>query len=303
MPKRKCRLFHVDAFTRDRFCGNPAVVVLDAEILTDEEMRRIAREVAGQEVAFVLASDSPDHDLEIRFFSPRREVTFIGHATVAAHYVRAIANGVPKGKVRQKSGASIYEIEVTGRGQALRVSIHQGPATFGPVVPEERRGPVLDALGISSASLHPDCPMQVMSKANSRLLIGLQSPEILDSLQPRMDELVHLTPHVGADGFFVFAIAPGSDPLTTESRMFCPMIGVPEDPVSGNAHGMLGVYLLQQGLLAADDGTARLIGHQGRFVDRPGTVEVEVSAASGKRATGVRVTGDAVIVFQAELTL
>jgi len=303
MPKRKCRLFHVDAFTRDRFCGNPAVVVLDAEILTDEEMRRIAREVAGQEVAFVLASDSPDHDLEIRFFSPRREVTFIGHATVAAHYVRAIANGVPKGKVRQKSGASIYEIEVTGRGQALRVSIHQGPATFGPVVPEERRGPVLDALGISSSSLHPDCPMQVMSKANSRLLIGLQSPEILDSLQPRMDELVHLTPHVGADGFFVFAIAPGSDPLTTESRMFCPMIGVPEDPVSGNAHGMLGVYLLQQGLLAADDGTARLIGHQGRFVDRPGTVEVEVSAASGKRATGVRVTGDAVIVFQAELTL
>jgi PhzF family phenazine biosynthesis protein len=303
MPKRKCRLFHVDAFTRDRFCGNPAVVVLDAETLTDEEMWRIAREVGGQEVAFVLASEAPDHDVEIRFFSPRREVTFIGHATVAAHYVRAIVNGVPKGKVRQKSGASIYEIEVAGRGQALRVSIHQGPATFGPIVPEERCAPVLDALGISSASLHPDCPMQVMSKANSRLLVGLQSPETLESLQPKMDALVHLTPHVGADGFFVFAITPGSDPLTTESRMFCPMIGVPEDPVSGNAHGMLGVYLLQHGLLAADDGTARLVGHQGRFVDRPGTVEVEVTAASGKRATGVRVTGDAVIVFQAELTL
>ena len=29
MPERKCRLFHVDAFTRERFCGNPAVVVLD----------------------------------------------------------------------------------------------------------------------------------------------------------------------------------------------------------------------------------------------------------------------------------
>jgi PhzF family phenazine biosynthesis protein len=303
MPKRKCRLYHVDAFTRDRFCGNPAVVVLDAEFLTDDEMRRIAREAAGQEVAFVLASDAPDHDVEIRFFSPRREVTFIGHATIAAHYVRAIANGVPKGMVRQKSGTSIYEIEVTGRGEALRVSIHQGPATFGPVVPEERRAPVLDALGISSASLHPDCPMQVMSKANSRLLIGLQSPETLESLQPNMEALMHLTPHVGADGFFVFAIDPGSDPLTTEARMFCPVIGVPEDPVSGNAHGMLGVYLLQHELLAADEGKARFIGHQGRFVDRPGTVEVEVTAAAGKRATGVRVTGDAVIVFQAELSL
>ncbi len=303
MPKRKCRLYHVDAFTRERYCGNPAVVVLDAEVLTEDEMRRIAREVGGQEVAFVLASESPDYDVELRFFSPRREVNFIGHATIAAHYVRAVANGVPKGKVRQKSGTSIYEVEVTGRGQALRVSIHQGPATFGPIVPEDRRGPVLDALGISSASLHPACPMQVMSKANSRLMIGLQSPETLESLQPKMDALVHLTPHVGADGFFVFGITPESDPLTTEARMFCPVIGVPEDPVSGNAHGMLGVYLLNHGLLAPVDGKARFIGHQGRFVDRPGTVEVEVTAASGKRATGVRFTGDAVIVFQAELSV
>jgi PhzF family phenazine biosynthesis protein len=303
MPKRKCRLFHVDAFTRERFCGNPAVVVLDAEVLSDDEMKRIAREVSGQDVAFVLGSDSPDYDVEVRFFSPRREVTFIGHATVAAHYVRAVADGVPKGKVRQKSGTGIYEVEVAGRGQALRVSIHQGAATFGPVVPDERRGPVLDALGISSASLHPGCPMQVMSKANSRLLIGLQSPETLESLQPKMDALVHLTPHVGADGFFVFALVPGSDPLKTEARMFCPVIGVPEDPVSGNAHGMLGVYLLSNGLLAAENGKAYFTGHQGRFVDRPGTVDVEVTATAGKRATSVKVTGDAVILYQADLQL
>jgi len=302
MAKRKCRLYHVDAFTRERFCGNPAVVVLDAEVLTDEEMRRIANEVGGREVAFVLESESSDYDVEIRFFTPRREVGFVGHATVAAHYVRAMANGVPKGKVRQKSGSGIVEVEVSGRGAALRVSINQSPATFGPVVPEERRGPVLDALGISSASLHPACPMQVMSKANSRLIIGLQSPETLESLQPNMEALVHLTPHVGADGFFVFALTPGGGPATTESRMFCPVIGVPEDPVSGNAHGMLGVYLVSNGLLAADGGVARFVGHQGRFVDRPGTVEVEVTA-SGKRANSVRVTGDAVIVFEAELPL
>jgi PhzF family phenazine biosynthesis protein len=303
MPKRECRLFHVDAFTRERFCGNPVVVVLGAEVMTDDEMRRIAREVAGQEVAFVVASDSPEYDVEVRFFSPRREVAFVGHATVAAHYVRAIANGVPKGKVRQKSGSGIYEVEVAGRGRALSVSIHQSPATFGPVVPEERRAPVLDALGISSSSLHPGCPMQVMSKANSRLLIGLKSPETLASLQPKMEALVHLTPHVGADGFFVFSMVPGSAPLTTEARMFIPMLGIPEDPVSGNAHGMLGVYLLSNGLLAAEDGKAHFTGHQGRYVERPGTVQVEVTAAAGKRATSVMVTGDAVIVYEAALPL
>jgi PhzF family phenazine biosynthesis protein len=144
--------------------------------------------------------------------------------------------------------------------------------------------------------------MQVMSKANSRLLIGLRSPDTLESLQPDMDALIHLTPHVGADGFFVFAVKPGSDPVTTESRMFCPVIGVPEDPVSGNAHGMLGVYMLSNGLLTATDGKVSFTGHQGRFVDRPGTVEVEVTA-SGKRATSVCVAGDATIVYQAEIEL
>jgi PhzF family phenazine biosynthesis protein len=301
--QRKCRLFLVDAFTRQRFCGNPAAVVLDAEVLDEQEVRRIGRELGSIETAFVLPSDSPDYDVEIRFFSPRREVGFVGHATVAAHYVRAMVDGVPRGKVRQKTQSGIVEVEISGEAPNLRVSIDQTPATFGPVVPEERLAPVLDALGISSSSLHPACPVQVLSKANSRLLIGLQSPETLGSLQPKMDQLVHLTPHVGADGFFVFALQPGSTGMmATESRMFAPMLGVPEDPVSGNAHGMLGVYLLQHGLLQPNKGVASFVGHQGAFVDRPGQVEVTV-AASGKRATGVRVTGDAVIVYEAALPL
>ena len=102
-----------------------------------------------------------------------------------------------------------------------------------------------------------------------------------------MDQLVHLTPHVGADGFFVFAMLPEQDgAAATESRMFCPVIGVPEDPVSGNAHGMLGVYLVHNGLLTPGaDRACRFVGHQGRFVDRPGRVDVEVTA-SGRRATG-----------------
>lgn len=302
MAQRTCRLFLINAFTRERFCGNPCAIVLDAEQLTKDEMARIARELQGQEVAFVLAADAPDHDVEVRFFSPRREVAFVGHATVSAHFARALVNGVPKGKVRQKSGTGIVEVEVTGKAPNLRVTIHHSPATFGPVVPEERRGAVLDALGISSSSLHPQCPMQVMSKASSRLMIGVQSPAILESLQPKMDALVHLTPHVGAEGYFVFAITPDADPVATEARMFSPKLGTPEDSVSGNSHGMLGVYLVSNGLLPVVNGTAHFIGHQGRFLGRPGTVDVTVTA-SGKRATAVRVAGDAVVVYQAELVI
>ena len=120
MPQRLCRLFHVDAFTRERFCGNPAVVVLDADELTDDDMHRIAREINGTEVAFVLGSEAPGHDVEIRFFSPSREVAFVGHATVAAHYVRALTLGVRWGML-----ATMATSPRTGHGhdrQGVRAS-------------------------------------------------------------------------------------------------------------------------------------------------------------------------------------
>jgi len=302
MAKRTCRLFGVNSFTRDIFCGNPAVVVLDAEQLSNEEISKITRELAGADVAFVLRADSPEYDIELRFFSPRREVAFVGHATVAAHYAWAIANGKPEGKLRQKSGSTIVDVEVTGQAPELSVTIYQSPASFGPKLSTDKRNAVLDALGISSESLHPSCPLQVMTQASARLMIGLKSPDTLESLQPQADTLLQLTPHLGADGFFVFGLEPDAAPPATEARMFSPVTGINEDAVSGNATGMLGVYLLHYGLLPVTDGEARLIGHQGRFVDRPGTVAVGISA-SAKRANEVRVSGDAVIVYQGELVL
>lgn len=298
MPNRRCRLFHVDAFTRQRFCGNPANVVLDADHLSEDEMQTIATEVNG-ETAFVLEAESGDHDMQIRYFTPRHPVSFVGHATIAAQYVRARTDGKPKGKVRQRTGAGVIEVEVTEAEGDLRIAITQSPPSLGPIIPDHHRRQVLDALGISSPSLHVDCPLQIMSKGTtSRLLIGLQSSEMLDSVKPDFETLTRLTPHVGAEGYFVFALT--KDGEGTESRMFCPALGIPEDPVSGNAHGMLGVYLVNHGLLQPKNGRVVFRGYQGQWVRRPGTVDVEVES-SGKVSQSVRISGDAVIVYEAEV--
>ena len=299
MANRRCRLFHVDAFTRQRYCGNPANVVLDADDLSEEEMQTIATEVNG-ETAFVLESEGSDHDVQVKYFTPRHPVPFVGHATIAAQYVRAKTDGRPNGKLRQRTGAGIVEIEVTEIEGDLRVAITQNPPSLGPVIPDHHRTQVLDALGISSPSLHTDCPLQIMSKGTSRLLIGLRSPELLSSLKPDFDELARLTPHVGAEGYFVFALSPTERGLGTESRMFCPALGIPEDPVSGNAHGMLGVYLVNQELFKPKDGRVAFHGRQGMWVRRPGSIEVEVES-SGRVAQSVRIVGDAVIVYEAEV--
>ncbi len=299
MSSRRCRLFHVDAFTRQRFCGNPANVVLDADHLSEEEMQTIASEVNG-ETAFVLEAESNDHDMQVRFFTPRHPVPFVGHATIAAQYVRAKVDGKPTGRVRQLTGAGVIEVEVSEVDGDLRIALTQSPPSLGPVIPEHQRRQVLDALGISSPSLHHDCPLQILSKGTSRLLICLRSPELLDSLKPDLEDLTRLTPHVGADGYFVFALSPTENGAGTESRMFCPALGIPEDPASGNAHGMLGVYLVNQGLLQPEHGRVAFRGRQGQWVRRPSVIDVEVES-SGKVAQNVKIVGDAVIVYEAEV--
>jgi PhzF family phenazine biosynthesis protein len=301
MANGRCRLFHVDAFTRERFCGNPAIVVLDADHLSEEQMQTIATEVNG-ETAFVLEAESNDHDMQVKFFTPRHPVPFVGHATIAAQYVRAKKDGKPRGKIRQRTGAGIVEIEVTEAQGDLRVAITQNPPSLGPVIPDHHRRQVLNALGISSPSLHTDCPLQILAKGGTRLLIGLKSSELLGSVKPDFEELARLTSHVGAEGYFVFALTEQDGKIGTESRMFVPALGIPEDPVSGNAHGMLGVYLVNHGLLTSKEGRVVFRGQQGMWVRRPGVVEVAVES-TGRVAQSVRITGDAVIVYEAEVTI
>ena len=302
MPDRRCRLFHVDTFTRTRFQGNPASVVLDADVLSDEEMQIIARELGSPETVFVLEAESSDHDLRLRFFTPRHEVPFVAHATIAAHYVRAKHDGASTGALRQATGAGIAGIEVFEAEGDLRVAIELSPPSLGPVIPDHHRTQVLDAIGVSSPSLHKRCPLQILAKGSTRLMIGVRSREQLAQVKPDFDRLAKLTPHVGAEGYFVFALDESAVPLATESRMFVPAIGIPEDPVSGNAHGMLGTYLVTHGLIETADGVARFHGTQGRFVGRPGSLDVEIES-SGRVVQSVRVIGDAVIVYEAELPL
>jgi PhzF family phenazine biosynthesis protein len=299
MPNRHCRLFHVDAFTRQRYTGNPAIVVLDADELSDEQMQTIATEVNG-ETAFVLEPESSDHDMQVRFFTPRHEVPFVGHATIAAQYVRAKKDGKPVGKLRQRTAVGIVEIEVTEVDGDLRVAITQNPPSLGPIIPEHQRRQVLNALGISSPSLHVDCPLQVLTKGGSRLLVGLKSADMLGSIKPDFEELARLTSHVGAEGYFVFALVEKDGMLGTESRMFVPALGIKEDAVSGNAHGMLGVYLIDHGLMTPKDNRVVFQGRQGMWMRRPGVVEVEIES-SGKVAQSVRIVGDAVILYEADI--
>ena len=105
-------VYQVDVFTQSRFKGNPAGVVPHADGLTDEQMQGISRELNNPETAFVLKPTSGDHDVWVRFFTPTTEVTSCGHATIAAHYVRALENNLDSCVVRQRIGTGVQHVNI-----------------------------------------------------------------------------------------------------------------------------------------------------------------------------------------------
>jgi PhzF family phenazine biosynthesis protein len=296
------RLYQVDAFTTERFQGNPAGVVPNADGLTAAQMQAIARELNNSETAFIHPADAPDHDVIVRFFTPATEVPSCGHATIAAHYVRAVENALPSCTVVQKIGAGILPVEVVQDASGYRIVMTQGAIEFGEPFGAELTGEVVAALGLPADSLDERCPVQIVSTGHSKVLVGIDSRDTLGSLTPDLARLSEISGRIGCNGYFVFTLAPDASDILAHGRMFAPAIGIPEDPVTGNANGPLGAYLVEHGLATAGDGTFTFRARQGEALGRPGVVEVIVEA-EGSTPRLVRVAGRAVIVFQSELEL
>jgi len=299
---KKFRLYQVDSFTTDLFRGNPAGVVPDADGLTAVQMQAIAREMNNSETAFILPPSSTDHEVWIRFFTPTTEVPSCGHATIAAHYVRARERALPSCRVVQKIGAGILPVDIVREGDDYRVIMTQGAPKFGEPVAGKQRDDIIAALGLHKADMNPKCPMQVVSTGHSKVLVGIRRRMTLNRLKPDFAWLAELSQKIKCNGYFVFTLVQDSGKVLSHGRMFAPAIGIPEDPVTGNANGPLGAYLVEHGLVPAAGSSFTFQGQQGEAMGRPGTVDVIVEIENGKPVT-VRVGGRAVIVYNSEIAL
>jgi PhzF family phenazine biosynthesis protein len=298
MAHRKINVHQVDAFTRERFTGNPAGVVLNADGLTDAQMLAIARELNNADTAFIFEPEGDDHALRTRFFTPRTEVGFVGHATVAAHYVLSRRHSAPR-SLRQKSKAGPVNIEIRGQDEARSIAIRQSAPPLGRELNDRERLAVLDSLALAPDQLDTRCPVRIVGANGTRLMLGVRNAEVLKHLKPDLTRLTTLSAQLGAAGYFVFAVTASQDHLT-ESRMFCPALGIAEDPVSGNAHGLLGVYLAHYGMLARDQERVAFSGVQGHHVHRPGRVNIELELKDGS-IEAVWIIGQAVTIFETEI--
>lgn len=300
---KKYNLYQIDSFTKEKLAGNPAGVITNAEGLSCVEMQRIARELNNSETAFIFPSDSTAYDLYIRFFTPTHEVPICGHATIAAHYARAIENNLSATTVYHKTGVGILPVEIEQDGKNdYKIVMTQGAITFGDILEDAILDEIIDALNIHKNDLRENCPIQIVSTGHSKVMIGISSRVLLNQLNPNMDKLKRISKKINCNGFYVFVLDSSNPDILVYGRMFAPAIGINEDPVTGNANGPLGAYLVHYKQVEHDGSKLCFKALQGEAINRSGVIEVEVKIAD-KEPIEVKIAGNAVIAFKAELTL
>jgi PhzF family phenazine biosynthesis protein len=207
--------YHVDAFARERFHGNPAGVCLLETWLPDETLLGIAAENRHSETAFVMPHGA---GYELRWFTPHVEVSLCGHGTLAAGHVLLGELGRPGPTLRFTSKSGL--LTVTREGDLLWLDF---PARQTAPCPAPEA--LLRGLGAQPLEVH---------RARSYLALFATPADVL-ALQPDMDALSEL------DASAVIVTAPGED-VDFVSRFFAPKIGIPEDPVTGSAHCTLAPF-------------------------------------------------------------
>ena len=206
--------YHVDAFTRRRFAGNPAAVCPLTSWLPDALMQAIAAENALSETAFFVPR-AGGGGFDLRWFTPEIEVALCGHATLAAGFV--LMRVLEPARAAARFWSCSGPLDVTRDGDDFTLDF---PAR--PPVPCDMPEGLAAALGAAPVACH-------MSRD---LVAELPDAAAVRALRPDLAAIAAL-PEV----FAVVVTAPGDAPdADFVSRFFAPRQGIPEDPVTGSAH-------------------------------------------------------------------
>lgn len=263
------------AFTSEPAGGNPAGVVLDAHDLDDATMQAIAAEVGYSETAFLTAQAT---DVQpVRYFSPKAEVPFCGHATVATAVALAERNG--PGEIVFSTPAGLVPVSVDEQLRATLTSVEPYVEDAGDV--SDVRA-VLGLLDWQPADLDPTLPPRIAYAGARHLVLGTATRQRLADLDYDFEGLLG---YMLDRDLTTLQLVWRESPTVFHVRDPFPVGGVVEDPATGAAAAAFGAYLRE---LGAAQPTITL--HQGDDLGRPSLITVELRPEDPR----VRVSGNAV---------
>lgn len=266
---------YVDVFANTPLAGNPVVVVPNADDLSTETMKALAREFNLSETAFILRPALPGANRRLRSFTPAGvEVGGVGHHVLGAWWWMA-ENGV----LELSNGENAFAQEIDGRALPLTITAENGVATriamrqepFEPGKQVTDLSPLASALSIPLGFFDQRIPVQAASTGVAHLMVAVRNRAALDQVNADQEKLRRVLHDAGAEGCYVFALAHEND-ADAHARFFNPTVGIAEDPATGTAAGPLACLLIESKL--ATPPVVRIA--QGAQVQRPSLIEVYV---------------------------
>lgn len=288
----------VDAFALSPYTGNVAGVVLNAEGLSDRQMQLIAMEFAAPETTFILPPTTNDAAAAFRWFSPSCEVRFCGHATLGGMHAM-----LESGRIAHLLSEPGTVLPIESRAGILHIRAEPHPNPDEPVTiwldmphcsPESRNVPLpalADRLGLSMDAIDPRIP--AIRTQDDDIIFAVREVVTLLGLAPAMGELARYCRAEQIRGVFVTTTNALSPATVAQSRFFAPAAGIDEDPVTGSAHGPLGLLLVECGIVPLVDGRADFWCAQAKAGGRAGIVRVVVMESAGGKKD-VRIGGNCV---------
>ncbi|MBR3402284.1 MAG: PhzF family phenazine biosynthesis protein [Parasporobacterium sp.] len=251
----------VDAFTRERFSGNPAAVCVMERWPAQESMKKLAMENNLSETAFIVKEAQGYH---LRWFTPGTEVELCGHATLASAFTILNFYEPQSEEVRFQTMSGL--LTVRRKGSLYEMDFPTYELKEIPVTDEMERAfgvrPVKAVLGLD-------------------LVCVFAAEEQVREMQPDQELLLQI------EGRMQHATAAGIE-ADCVSRSFGPKLAIAEDPVCGSAHCQIADYW------SKELGKAKIHAYQAS--KRGGHLYCEM-LENGR----IAISGEAVLVARSEI--
>ncbi len=256
----------LDVFAEGPYSGNQLAVFRNAAAVSEEDMRRLAREVHFSETAFILSDEKRDGGYDVRVFTPAEEIPFSGHAVLGAAYVlQKELIGEPLSTMTVNLMAGPVHVSFTyhyGDVDAVWVS-HMRPK-FGAAIGREK---IASVLGLAPSDVDNGCPVQEVSTGLPFIMVPLQSLAAVRRACVVPEEYASLVRLSMARAIYVFSTETYSPDNDFSVRMFADCYGIAEDPATGAGAGCQAAYVLQH--LRTESSGLDLRIEQGYEIRRP----------------------------------
>lgn len=213
-------IYHANAFCGPTARGNPAAVCLLKKPAAAEWMQAVAQQMNLSQTGFIIRREPDQFDL--RFFSPRKEMSLCGHVTFcAAHAVWSEMLCTKNTPITFHTASG--SLSVRNNDSFVEIALPMNPC-------QETSTPEWLSQAI------PLRPVRVLAGVN-KYLVEVATAQEVEEVQPDFAVL-----RDRADRGVIVTAASADPSYDIVSRYFAGYVGIDEDPATGAAHCCLVPY-------------------------------------------------------------